>query len=780
MLKNLLLFGALLFCLFKANAQGPGQINGQLYAEGNLPVEGATIQLKELKSRSTTNHDGHFHFDNLKPGNYTIVVTHSGYQTETRKVTLNGSQQQIDIHLKSTSIQLEAITVTAEKRENTLQKVPMAVSALSGKQIKEKNIREVGDLVLSVPNLMSMNVGSPSLSTISIRGIITFSESPAVGVYIDGIPMFDGYSSSWQLQDVSRIEVLRGPQGTLYGRNGLGGIINIITNQPQDKPTGFAEVSLGNYASQRYSAGFSAPLIKNKLLMGFSGLYDTRNGFYNNLYTSKKFDKPQTYGGNFYMKYLASERFTLKLNVKGEYNHVEGAFPYVTDAQNYIKNNPYTVNLDGTNTEKRRLLNTSLQAIYKLKNIELSSVTGHTYLSDRYSNYDVDYSPYNVMVFEVPRPAQNTFTQEFKITTAADKKLRFTGGIFGFTDRKVSQTVYHYGPDGIAYYPAAPFTKDIYSTKRTYGISGYANLSYAFAEQWNITAGLRYDYEKRNLTYSTDSVKAPNPPVVIAAERKIYGNNDAFSPMASLSYTPQKDLLLYATFSRGYRSGGFNQYTSNPARLNYKPEYTNNYEIGIKSEWFDHRLRANAALFYTAWKDQQQTVNVPDMFTDNLGKLTTKGGELELTALPIKGLEINYNLGVVHSNYQQLFLNDPVTGALKNYEGNKQIFTPDFTSSLSLVYRQPVSHETSLFFIPEWKYFGKQYMTYYNDLVQNPFSLLNATAGIKYHRVELSIWGKNIGNEKYFSFAYATQSAATTPVLLSNPRTFGVTLSTKF
>lgn len=781
MIKKVLLFSLFIFCLSRANAQKGGEISGYIHTEDNQAVAGAIIQIKELKLERSSDRNGRFLFKNISPGSYTLFAIHLGYRTESHTISVKaGETAVLDINCKHQPIQLDAVTVTAEKRENLLQKVPMAVSSLSGKQIQERNIKEMGDLVLSVPNLMSMNAGSPSLNVMSIRGVLTFSTDPVVGVYIDGVPMFDGYSASVQMQDIERVEVLRGPQSTLYGRNGLGGVINLITRKPDNNFHGFAEAGLGNYNSQRYNIGFSGPLIKDKLFAGISGLYDTRKGYFRNQYDGRKFDRPETYNGNFYLKYLASDKLSFTFNAKAESNYMPGAFPYVQGAEKALQN-PYVINQNGTNIEKRKLFTSSLQALYRINGTELSSVTGYTYMSDTYKDYDVDYSPYDIMTFEVPRAPQNTLTQEFKMVTDNSKKLKFTGGLFGFIDRKEANTIYLTGaqmpPSKDPSQPVPPYNSATDTDRKIYGVAAYANLSYALSNQWELTAGLRYDYEKRNMSYVQGFFKAPNP-WMYQPETKIKGSNGAFSPKLSISYNPQTELLLYATYSRGYRSGGFNPYTLDANRLNYKPEFTNNYEIGFKSEWFNKRLRANAALFYTRWKDQQQTLTLPENLTDNIGELVNKGGELELTALPLKGLEVSYNIGVVDTRYEKLLL--PVLTENKDFAGNKQIFTPGFTSSLSATYRYHFSDQTSFYVIPEWKYFGKQYMTYYNDLSQKAFSLLNLSMGLRYRKFELGLWAKNIGATKYLSFAYATQTAATSPVLIGTPRTYGTSLKLRF
>ncbi|SEM00824.1 iron complex outermembrane recepter protein [bacterium A37T11] len=278
------------------SAQQTGEAKGYVYGPSNEPIAHATVSLEGRQTETLTNEDGYFIFDNLPFGTYPAHIRMVGYQTLISKIivrpdAVNGMRFTINPNPQM----LSPVTVTAEKKQADMQKVPLPLTVISGRQIEERNIREVSDLLLASPNTMTFNAGAPTLNLISIRGVATYTTDPAIGVYVDGVPMFDGYSSSIQLQNIDRVEVLRGPQGTLYGRTGLGGVINIITRSPTNVTQGFASVGLSNYGSQQYALGFSGPLVKNKLFAGISALYDTRNGYFKNLYTGKDFDKPRTY-----------------------------------------------------------------------------------------------------------------------------------------------------------------------------------------------------------------------------------------------------------------------------------------------------------------------------------------------------------------------------------------------------------------------------------------------------------------------------------------------------
>ncbi|SEM00795.1 iron complex outermembrane recepter protein [bacterium A37T11] len=459
---------------------------------------------------------------------------------------------------------------------------------------------------------------------------------------------------------------------------------------------------------------------------------------------------------------------------------MKGSFPYAINADSAYKNG-YTVNQNGQNIEKRKLYTASLAASYRIPFATLQSITGFTNLDDTYEDYDNDLSPYEVYGYDLPLNNQKTVTQEFRIVTADERPLQLTGGIFGFTDLKKADNRSFTGSDAAAFGidEMAPYTNVTNSTKKVYGLSGYANLTYMFAERWKLTGGVRYDYESRRLNISNTFVKEPNASEA-SPEQQLKGHNHSLSPRLSLSYAAAKDVLVYASYARGFRAGGFNQFTTTDY-LTYDPEYSDNVELGAKTEWLDHLLRANVNLFYTNWKDQQQALIVPDFYIANIGRLVNQGAELELSLLPVKGLEVNYNLGLFHSEYKKLVLTDYNTGENMDARGNGQVFAPALTSSLSFTYRYHLpGNKAHLFIVPEWKYLSKQYLNFYNDLEQSPFSLFNLSGGLGYKAIELGVWVKNLADKQYIPYAYMPSPAASALVLLSAPRTYGLTLRTRF
>ncbi|MGM5631449.1 TonB-dependent receptor [Apibacter raozihei] len=693
--------------------------------------------------------------------------------------TIATSQEITDESEQRKPISLEEVIITAEKKETKLQKTPIAVSAISSKEIEQRKITEMTDMVMTVPNLVSMTGGSPTLNFMSIRGILTFSTDPAIGIYIDGVPMFDGYASSIQLQDIQRVEILRGPQSTLYGRNALGGVINILTKQPGNIFKSFIEMGVSNYNTHEIRGGISGPIIKNKLFTSLNAFYTDRKGLFTNEYDNRHFDNYKNFGGNFFLKYLVNDQLTVILNSKLENNDLTGTFPYAPNV-GVALSKPFKINQNGKNIENRILSTTSLQLKYQIRQWDISSLTGYTYLSDTYKDYDQDYSPYDIMSWYAPKRPQNTWTQEIRAVSKNLGKWEVIGGIFGFMDNHQSNTETVYGKDAISMDPNAPYIYYSFSKQKGKGFATYANVSYSLTPKLKITAGLRYDYDEKELTAHNEYKKEPFP-VLTYPTKSVNTSDNAWSPKVNLSYLLKEDITLYANYARGFRPGGVNQYTNEGSpNLTYEPEYTDNYEAGVKTEWFERRLRANLVLFYTYWKDQQQTLMTPENRIANIGKMYSRGVELELAALPVKNLEINYNFGIINTKYDQLILLDEAGTANKDYKGNKQIFTPDVSFGLSVTYSGKLSENIGFFIVPEWKYLGKQYMTYYNDLTQKPFYLLNLNAGIKYKKYELKLWAKNITDSRYISFVYANYRGHNSPVSLGLPATYGTSIKVNF
>lgn len=687
------------------------------------------------------------------------------------------------------SDQLQTVIVTAQKTEENLQHVPFSISAVTRKQVQEYRLWNSKDLTAIVPNLYSADPGDQRNVT-SIRGIVSSSYDPAVATYIDGVNQFSLDTYIAQLFDIERIEILRGPQGTLYGRNAMGGVINIITRQPTNRTDGYAEINIGNYGAQRYNLAFRTPLIKDKLFLGIAGMYERSNGFYTNQYNDSKFDKQHGIAGNYYLKWIASPRWTLSLNAKQQINRNKGVFPLAGSVEDAFAN-PFKVNQNAVTTVVDNTWNASFSAGYSGHAFNFNSQT--TYQSN-YRYYtdpiDGDFSPIDgiTIINNYGKPWNNVkaWTQEFKFSSlpASSSPLKWTAGAYLFYQDNPTKQATRFGRDA-AYVGSPDSLYSIINTSKTKrkGFALYGQATYPVTEKLDITAGLRYDYEHVRAEVRGQYQHNPDPDPVFDTQPDTAATAgfSAFSPKLGLAYHFNTNSNLYATYSRGYRTGGLTQLSSDPSQpplYAYKPEYSNNFEIGIKNNFLNNRLRLNISAFYTRVTNAQvPTLILPDAITvtRNAGRLTSKGAELELAATPLKGLELNYNFGYTHAVYNKLLLAQ--NGNVVDLAGKHQIFTPDFSSMLAVQYSYYIGGKQKLKLIArgEWTCLGRQYFDLANTISQSSYSLFNARVGAATRNFGLFIWARNLGDKKYIAYAYDFGA-----VHLGNPRTYGVTLTASF
>jgi len=274
--------GVLLFILFLALSNCFSQVSfsGKIVDEKSVVVTGATVALLNMNVTTITNAQGQFTLTAF-PGTYWLYVSATGYAAITQQVNISKESSVLTISLQPSFIRLDEVVVSAEKKEELLQTLPLSITALTSRQIKEYRLWNIQELTAIAPTFYSADPGDKR-NVSSIRGVTTTSYDPAIATYVDGVNQFNLDTYIPQLFDVERIEVLRGPQGTLYGRNAMGGVVNIITKQPTNYTTGFAEVNIGDHNQQRYIASIRTPLIKDKLFLGIAGMYDKMNGFYTN------------------------------------------------------------------------------------------------------------------------------------------------------------------------------------------------------------------------------------------------------------------------------------------------------------------------------------------------------------------------------------------------------------------------------------------------------------------------------------------------------------------
>lgn len=757
-------------------------ISGQISDTKSHHLPGISIHVLNTNHGSVSNGEGNYVLAKVLPGRYIILFSSVGYVSKTEEINVGKNDLNINAKLEETGKSLDEVLVTAQKKEDLLQQIPLSITSISAKRISESRIWDSKDITAIVPNLYSADPGDKRNVT-SIRGITSSSYDPAVATYIDGVNQFslDTYISP--LFDVERIEVLRGPQGSLYGRNAMGGVINIITRQPTNKTDVFAEISLGNYRLQRYSAGIKTPVIKDKLFFGAAGLYDAISGFYTNEFNNSKYDEQHSIVGNYYLKYIANEKLAITLNAKHNNNRNTGPFPLVFGVEEAF-DNPYKLNQNALTKIIDNTFNTSLSLNYTGSSFNLQSQTSYQ-TNYRYYNkpIDADFSPIDgiTLINDYGKDWNNVkvITQEFKISNAARSVslLKWTAGTYFFYQQSPTRVNTHFGDEGtLAGAPDNNFSLINTSKGKGYGIAVYGQASYSVTKKLNITGGLRYDNEYKKLSILGEYQKDPDPAFPLRSDTSAHANFNAVTPKLGLDYNLDPNHLLFASYSRGFRAGGLTPLSSDPSQpalFPYKPEYSNNIEAGIKNSFFSNKVFFNVSAFYTAVTNAQvPTLVLPDAvtITKNTGVLHSKGIEAELTAAPAEGLEISYNAGYTNARYKNLKLAQ--NGDVINLEGRRPVFTPDYTSLLAIQYNYSLENKAGIkiIFRSELKSIGTQFFDLANTLQQKPYSLVNASAGITVKKYQLIFWLANLTGKKYISYAYDFGA-----VHLGNPATYGVT-----
>ena len=785
MIRSILFF-LLLGCL-RVGAQSTSTLSGKITNAESQPLPGVTVHLLNTNLGTATDEQGVFTLSGVPDGKYELQITAIGYASQNKEINV-GSANNIaaDFQLEESTTQLDAVIVTAQKQEEDVQKVPFTVSAISSRQVQQYRLWNSRDITAIVPNLYSTNSGD-NRNVTSIRGITTTSYDPAVATYIDGVNQFGLDTYIAQLFDVERIEVLSGPQGTLYGRNAMAGVMNIITKQPGNTTTGFAELNLGNYGQERYAIGFRTPLVKNKLYLGVTGVYDATDGFYDNQFNNTDFDKKHSWIGNYYLRYHPTAQWALTLNVKHNENRNNGAFP-LAGSRDEAFENPFMVNQNAVTELIDNIFNSSLVASYAGAKLNFSSQTSYQSNLRYYTDpIDGDFSPLDIVTIinDYGKKWNNVkvFTQEFKLSSPASSSslLKWTAGTYMFyQDNPVKQAT-RFGEDA-GYYgiPDTNFSTINTTKGKSSGIAFFGQATYTVTPKFDVTAGLRYDYEHKEQSvlgeYQHDP--DPNPIFETTPDTSATVTFNAFSPKVTAAYHVTDFNTVYATYSRGYRAGGLTQLSSDPSQpplYAYKPEFSGNIEFGSKNVFFDNRLQVNLSLFYIKVSDAQvPTLVLPDAvtITKNAGELTSKGIDLQISTTPVKDLQIEYNLGVNDATYNTLKLSQ--NGNEVDLAGKRQIFTPSVTSMTAIQYGYEIG-KIKLVARGEWMLLGNQYFDLANTIEQSQYSVFNTRLGVVFQKVEVMFWGRNLGDEKYIAYAYDFGATH-----LGNPKNYGVTLRVGF
>ena len=708
----------------------------------------------------------------------------------------------------------EIILTSSTKETNDLRTLPAAVSILSPQQIAGRQIDALKDISSLVPNLFIPDYGAKLTSAVYIRGIGARSSGQSIGMYVDNVPYLDKSTFDFELTDIQRIEVLRGPQGTLYGRNAMGGIVNIYTLSPFDFQGKRVSVSAGNYGQVKLKASHYG-VVSDKF--GFTaGVYYNRNsGYFENAYTGKKADKEQSVGGRLRLEGRLSPNFRLAYTFAGDYTD-QGAFPYglYNAEEEYVA----PVSINDPSSYNRTMLSNSLLLEYKTEQFLLSSTTGYQFLNDD-MKMDQDFSPKSIFTLN-QKQKQHAVSQEVAIRSNTDKPVTFKeDGI-----KEVLQPVF----DKIKEEADNPRMPSLKITDKELYIPGdfetpsfglalvhqstYNNL---FTEGLSLTAGIRLDYERQKFAYAAEAkmnmsafmgnMEIPLSSFYEPTVMDVHADQDFWQvlPKVSLKYQCHPSTYTYISVAKGYKTGGYNVQMSAdvmqaqmkydmmsafqsmiPTEIEkpvpvedvaaYKPEQSWNYELGVRSELIEGHLNAELTLFYMDIRDLQITKFVNSgngRILANAGKARSTGVESSLRARISSEWTADLNYGFTHATFRDYDNGQQV------FDGNFVPYTPRHTASLAAQYTKNLRGKwiDQIYASAQLNGAGKIFWTEYNDICQNFYLTLNARIGVRKDKFNVSLWGKNLTNTEYSAFYF--ESFGNPFIQLGKPLQFGIEIA---
>ncbi len=710
----------------------------------------------------------------------------------------------------TTDLVLEEIVVTATKSgETALQDTPLSIAAFTADSMARSGIESIEDLATQVPGLsISQNA---SMAQLYIRGVGTNLVFPgsdsSVTVHMDGVYLGRSGTLFADFVDLERVEVLRGPQGTIYGRNSAGGTINLVSKQPGDTAEAELTAGYGAYDRVHVKGSVSGPIVEDKLYASISGMYAEHDGYINNIATSGSDQLDEdTQGVRGILRYLPWHNVEIQLSA--DYMEQEGTgptskqtgllfdgtvspgFPVIGTA--VVPTDFHTVNIpygplpsnSPKNQNNREFSGLSGRVTVDLNdNFTLSSLTA-TRGFEGYLRGDTDYSEVAELVSIIVEE-QNQLSEEIQLTGRFDRFNFVAGFYYFFEDDSIFGDINLPGP-GLVVFGNPDFRSDILTTVETDAWALFTQGTYNVTDQITFTAGIRYSEEEKTIQSKLflllGGFELPGT--------TYFNDKDkwtAWTPKFGIDYKWNDDILLYASVTRGFKSGGYNFSVS---QSSFDPEFLWAYEAGIKSEWFDNRLRLNASGFYYDYTDLQVQQFViggggaSRVEITNAANAKVSGFELELNALPVPELELSAGIAYLDASYKDFITQR--TGAPTvdiDVSGNDLSASPDWSFNLSGQYTFPLHGLGTASVRLEYQRMGDQFYTPFNDPVtaQSSYDLVNARlilTSLDEHW-QMSVFGHNLGDEAYTN---AIQDFAGTGVMqnITPPRTWGIDVSYRY
>jgi iron complex outermembrane recepter protein len=666
---------------------------------------------------------------------------------------------------------LEEIVVTARLRSESLQEVPVAVTAFSAKALQDAGVRDYADFVALTPNVSLVESESVGQSFLTIRGLTEVRNGQApVAFVVDGVQDSSNRQFTQTMFDLESVQILMGPQGALYGRNASGGAIVITTKQPTNDFQGYAQAGGGSAGYADAQAVLSGPIVKDELMFRVAGSFSNLNGYFNNVYLNETADPYEDATVRGLLKWTPTQELTADLRLN--YSHTNGSslnYQYQSalfDPAHHCFADPanpfggpapdpnrvsYDFCANNRGTDHRDLREATAKIDYQVPGATITGIFSYNTVKEFTGG---DQFPYTASrnLFGTDGTQTQFFdiknsSAEVRLTSETNRPLRWMiGGYFLRTTDFVSTTT---GSDlglGIEQIEHNPdFTSGVNPTLSWFAntdvdkvYAGFGNVSYDVTSALEASLALRYDKDDASQIVDPRNTGGVPPGCSSAPGSHCTRSTsfDRMQPKVSLKYQLDPDAQVYASWGRGFRSGLYNPYGTSavaakaglPGVSDVLPaELTDSYEVGFKSEWLDHTLRLNGALYDTTVRGQQYFVflgGIGAQILVSIDKVQIKGGELQAVYSPTKGLDLYASVGVSDSKIEQYALNPRDVG-------NWAPYVPQTSENLGAQYRFPISPGLRVLTRADFIVKGAQYWDPENTAARSAVELLNLRVGLE-------------------------------------------------
>jgi iron complex outermembrane recepter protein len=752
-------------------------------------------------------------------------------------------------------IQLDEIVVTAQKRTENLRDVPISITAIGKEELEKRGITNVEDIQFGTPNVIT-DSDTNFNTNIIIRGIgsearnIGFESS--LGTYIDGVYQGRNDTIFQDLGDAERVEVLRGPQGTLFGKNTISGAISITTKKPTDTFEGGLNAEFGNYNAYRIGGNLSGPIVGDAVFAKFSAFRSKEDGYVTNISPTSppRAGGDDSYGFRGAIRLKASDN--LEFTLRGDYSLAKTVlggngesfgvlFNLFEIPDDSVVPGIRTINTNGEDSIRTKIHGFSATADWNVGDHTVTAISAFRKAATKLTALDLDLTSLDYLSQNLDDRTK-FFSQEVRLASPSNDRFKYVIGAYFYKQKSDSlretviglpyidllQAIYGFLPED-----AAPDRISTSTRVDTTSLAAFANASFDITSKLSLIGGLRVTRETKKLLVSQfvpdflgrprpDNPLGPDPSFINLAPNSAQLSQTEVSPTVGLQFKVNDRANVYARYSKGFKSGGWNVdlLRSNsapdvepdlfdPAKITFKPESVANFEIGFKGDLLDRRLRISAAAFLANYKDIQIARFVGGLegyATDN-AKARIKGAEFELTALPAEGLTLSANLGFTDAKYLQAVVNsrgeDDCGG---DCVAGDPLGPPKWTIGIGVGYEKKVTSTGTLSFRLDYAYRSDDLGTL--GSLDNPLDPLKnipeipdevtavrlpSAYSIVDGRIafaldsgfELSLWGKNLFNKTYITGQNLENSNQLFFVARETrgygaPRTFGVRASYQF